>query len=687
MNFKLFKQAIQKQLETMQQGQLFTTNVDGDVLWSTYLDAFPEGTNNIYRVRREHDCSADRSFIRNIGGVVAEVGGEIVSVWDIQGLEEGYQVVANKLAALVKSKDLDTVYRNYQNTVGIDKAYEKLETGEVKTWENFFAKLNSKHFCPKAQVDTIKGGVKTHKQVLERSLNEITDDAVETVLELIAQNSLYRGAEFKNTVTLVRDLKKELATTKNKQIFLFNKAVQLGHVCSLRNTVIGTLLTDISEGVDLDVAVKKFEDKTAPTNYKRPTALVTPKMIDAAEKKVVELGIEPALYRRYAVLEDITINNVLWADRSTKQAMGLFGELKKEAKAKPQNFDKVESVTMDVFINSVLPTAESVELYVENKHTGNFMSLVAPVNADAPNIMKWGNNFSWSYNGEIADSDIRSAVQSRGGSVNGVFRFSHQWNYGKRNTSLMDLHVFLPANNAGIANSISDSYGNSERVGWNNRKHPSSGGVQDVDYVERAPEGFVPVENITFPTLNKMPEGRYVCKIHNWDLRSPTEGGFKAEIEVEGVVYQYEYDRPLKHKEWIVVADVELKDGKFKVNSHLPLAKAVSKQVWNVSTCNFHKVDAIMFSPNHWDGEETGNKHIFFMLDGCVNPEQTRGFYNEFLKQELNEHRKVFEMLGGKLKTPKSDKQLSGLGFSTTKKDEVVVKVTGAFSRIIKIVM
>lgn len=666
MNFKLFKQAVQKHLETMQQGQLFTTSVDGDTLWNTYLDSFPEGTNNIYRVRREHDCSADRSFIRNIGGVVAEVNGEIVSVWDLTGLEDGYQQVANTLSALVKSSQLDGIYKNFQANVGTDKAYEELETGEVKTWENFFVKLNTQHFCRKDQIDSIKGAVKTNKQVLERSLSEITEDAVDTVLELIAQNSLYRGSEFKSTVVLVKDLKEQLKTVKNKDVFLFNKAVQLGGSCSLRNTVIGTLLVDISEGVELDVAVKKFEDKTAPTNYKRPTALVTPKMIDAAEKKVIELGIESALYRRYAVLEDITINNVLWADRSTKQALGVFGELKKSATT-TANFDKVETVTMDTFINSILPTAESVEVYVENKHTNNFVSLVAPVNGDAPNILKWGNNFSWSYNGEVTDS-IKERVKAAGGNVTGDVCCRLAWDY----TDDLDFHMREP-NNGHIYFST------------RGRKSPN-GGMLDVDANGGSGMMKEPVENIFYENFKTMRDGVYSLEVNNWNRRSSDGVGFTVEIEALGDLYTLDYNKVVRTGETVKVATLKVKNGELSVEGNVE-SKNKSKQIWNVSTCNFHKVDAIMFSPNHWDGEETGNKHVFFMLDGCVNTEQTRGFYNEFLKTELNEHRKVFEMLGGKLKTPKSDKQLSGLGFSTTKKDEIVVKVTGAFSRIVKIVM
>ncbi len=73
------------------------------------------------------------------------------------------------------------------------------------------------------------------------------------------------------------------------------------------------------------------------------------------------------------------------------------------------------------------------------------------------------------------------------------------------------------------------------------------------------------------------------------------------------------------------------------------------------------------------------------MLDGCNNPEKTRGFYNEHLSNSLTEHRKVFEVLGSKLKTDHSDTQLSGLGFSSTQHDQVVAKVKGSFNRMLKI--
>ena len=99
----------------------------------------------------------------------------------------------------------------------------------------------------------------------------------------------------------------------------------------------------------------------------------------------------------------------------------------------------------------------------------------------------------------------------------------------------------------------------------------------------------------------------------------------------------------------------------------------------------YHNVSMVMHSPNHWDGNKTGNKHWFFILEGCKQPGKVRGFYNEFLVDTLHEHRKVFEVLGSKMKAEEADYQLSGLGFSSTQRNHVYCRVSGSFDRTIKI--
>lgn len=123
-----------------------------------------------------------------------------------------------------------------------------------------------------------------------------------------------------------------------------------------------------------------------------------------------------------------------------------------------------------------------------------------------------------------------------------------------------------------------------------------------------------------------------------------------------------------------------------KILKSISETSPLSKEIWGINTEKFQRVQTILYSPNHWDDVAIGNKHYFFMLKDCVNPDNARGFYNEFLNNNLTEHRKVFEILGNKMKVEHSPDQLSGLGFSSTKNDKVLCKVSGAFNRTIGIV-
>ena len=76
---------------------------------------------------------------------------------------------------------------------------------------------------------------------------------------------------------------------------------------------------------------------------------------------------------------------------------------------------------------------------------------------------------------------------------------------------------------------------------------------------------------------------------------------------------------------------------------------------------------------------------MFFILEGCKTDEDQRGFFNEYLTSDLQKHRKVFEVLGSKMKAKVTEEQLSGLGFSSTQRNSVLCKVSGSFNRVVKI--
>lgn len=330
-----------------------------------------------------------------------------------------------------------------------------------------------------------------------------------------------------------------------------------------------------------------------------------------------------------------------------------------------KKFDKLTEISIDDFIANVVPTATNIEVLMESRLSNNLVTLTAPVNKDAKNLFKWPNNFAWTYNGGVADS-IKEKVRAAGGQTEGFLRCSLAWS----NYDDLDLHVVEPSYN---------------EIYYSNRTG-KSGGKLDVD--ENAGYGKTrkPVENIIWVDERKMLEGNYTVYVNNFCCRESVDTGFTLEIEYNGEVRQFVYDKPVKHKENVMVAEITYSKSKgIQIRELIPSTSNSSIGIWNIDTNKFHKVNVMMMSPNYWDEQGIGNKHYFFMLDDCKNPEPVRGFFNEYLNSELTPHRKVFEVLADKMKTPYQEHQLSGLGFSSTMRNSVIVKVDGTFSRTLKV--
>lgn len=647
--FHLFKKAVDTQYKKLSANTLYTSGITKDELYDTYLGSFAPNTNNTFRERTEHDCNCCKKFIRTAGSIVGIVDGKLESIWDVV-VPAPYQVVADALAAKCKIGGIAGIFLHYESEVGRD------ESPDNKTdiiWQHFHMVVPKSLVLPKDDIATLKSRAVSNHAVLKRSLDEISVEAVTTVLELIDTGNLYKGNEYLGIVTKLANAKLKYKNAANKEEFLWAESLKLGRASAFRNTVIGSLLVDLSEGKELADAVGSFESKVAPDNYKRSSALLTDSMIKRFNKRIIELDLEDSLPRRAAVTEDLTINNVIYADRNAKQAMG--GILEMLTPTAPTKFDKDKAIEIPIrdFLSSVLPNTTKLELMLENAHRANLMTLVAPVNPEAKGILKWDNNFSWSYMGDITDS-MKENVKAAGGNVTGDLRFSIQWNGTEQRENLNDLDAHCVYPNG--------------RISFQSMVHAKVSGTLDTDV--RNPRG-VAVENIIFTDRSKMPAGKYKMGVHNF--RGSRGRDFTAQVECGGVLHEYSFEGLVERGEFVEVATVTLSCGVFTVEDHLPSSSA-PVAVWGLTTQQFYTVDLMCLSPNHWDGNAVGNKHFFFLLNGCKNPDSVRGLYNEFLSDDLHEDRKVFEHLGAKLKAPYAEDQLSGLGFSDTQRNEVTVK-------------
>lgn len=686
--FRDFVKAIQKNLQQMSKdsSRLFTVNVDTEELYNLYLDSFTAGTNEIYRERREYDCSCCRHFIRDVGNVVSIKNGELHTIWGINPVsDDKYNVVAAALDAYVKQKAVLGVFLKKEKRIGTPENREMLPTGKINKYEHFFVDLPEICIFKEYYGHTLEGDLSQFRDVrnvFKRSLDEISKEAVDTVLELIAQNSLYKGAEWKKQLTEFKNYQKEYGklTDEQKELWIWEKSIAAGAVIGkIRNHSIGTLLVNISEGMDLDLAVRKYEQIVAPVNYKRPKAIFTKKMLEDAKKTITELGYMDSLQRRFATLDDITVNNILFSNKDAAKritgAMDLFDEMEQDVAIDPKRFSKVEEISAEDFIKNVLPVAKELEVYLENKHIQNMVSLIAPEVADAKTMFKWNNGMSWAYTGNITDSDIKENVKAAGGSVTGIVRFSIQWNDGNgKDNSDLDAHCLEPQGG--------------DHIYFSHKISRYTGGELDIDITDPIYQcksnGGVAVENITYPSKERMKPGTYKFYVNQYSFRNSQ--GFKAEVEVNGEIHSYEYNTPVRGN--VDVAEVILdQSGNFKVVDKLPgNCATISKDVWGIKTLQFTPVSVVCYSPNYWDEQKgIGHQHLFFMLKDCINPEEPNGYYNEFLKPELEQHRRVFETLGAKAHVKDVDDQLSGVGFSLTKRNDLIIKVKGATERVVKV--
>lgn len=633
--FTDFSKAVEAQYNEMTKGELFTVSVDN--LFDKYLAAFPEGSNPLYKTRTVHDCQCCKQFVRRLGCVVAIKDGRFESIWHVE-VPEPFKDVAQAMRGAIRDATITGVFRTKEKRYGLEYNYGENDVRH----DHFQGLIAARHFAldPEAKI----GEAAATFQVMKRGLTEIKLADLDTVLELIEANELYKGAEFKDAIVGFRNLwiegRKIHPTEKNIDLFVWANLDNRN--ARFRNTAIGTLFSEMAEGKDLDAAVRAFEKKVAPENYKRPTAVITQSMIEDAVQKLTTLGLGGAIYRRYARMTDVSVRDVKYVSNSTKMKDNITQLLASSVHTPTPN---LKHATQLKSIDEVIQGATAVHLFLENRHVGNFVTLTG---SDGPErIFKWDNNFAWSYDGDVTDS-VKQRVKAAGGNIECKLRVSLSWyNYDD-----LDLHCFPP---------------NRQRIYFGSKQD-----ILDVDMNAGGQKSRNAVENMAFDHLS---DGVYQFHVNQYQRRETDDVGFAIEIEYEGAIHQYSYPRVVAGD--IKCFDLTISKGKLVKIEPFLTGGNVSKDKWGVKTETLVPVTAIMNSPNHWGDNKVGAKHLIFALEGCHNPDPTRGIYNEYLRSDLDKHRKVFEVLGNKTKCVPTNDQICGVGFSQARGDSVTIVIDG----------
>jgi hypothetical protein len=370
---------------------LFTT--DEENLFPAYLAALPPAD------RQHHSCHACRHFVERFGGlVVIDEGGRTTpAIWNEEDAPAYYRPAVAELARLVRKARVNGVFHCSQPTWG------QPTTGE---WRHFAVTPPPasifKH--PLLSAGQAMAEKREDYKNMQRALEEFKRPTVEQALTLLETESLYRSEKTIGPVKWLFDLHvaRDVVRPPLRNNVLW-RAVALAPAgfCHPRASMAGTLLEDIAAGLPFADVSRKFAAKMHPLQYQRPQAAPTAGNLAQAEKIVAQLGAAGSLARRFARLEEV---EALWTPRTpepVRPSGGVFGHLTPKGALPPAAPMTVPPVVMtwEKFSRTVLPDAESIDLYVA-AGSNSYAALVTAVNAEAPPILQWDredrrNPVSW----------------------------------------------------------------------------------------------------------------------------------------------------------------------------------------------------------------------------------------------------------------------------------------------------
>lgn len=699
---------IQKQFTKMcSTGKLFRVSFTGQQVWDLYLVSFKEVNNPIFRdpASSTHNCNLCNNFIRRYGNIVSiDKDYNIQSIFDGK-VDEEYQDSFKALSkAITNSQIVDVFFETFNELnslpyescskhndvfrLGIAKNVKRytkedaekfgvVKVDEIRTFYHMHLDL-PKEFVDMTtkSVESIMGDFRSNKEVFQRAMEEISLDTLNLVRDLIIQGSLLDGQTHLKKVEQFIALKKgyDDVPKKSRDNWCWINSRFPG--AKFKNELIGVLCSELSEGEEINKACQSWNKRVDPANYMKVTAPITKKQIAEAQAFVEENGYIESFNRRFATIDDIKVSEIRHinvGDQKLKNVSIFDGVKPAPTRHKRNEFEGIEEVGIEKFMEDILPGCTAVEVFLKNGHDSNMVSLTTANDPGSKPIFKWSNNYSWTFNGNLAGkSQIKEAVKLAGGNIAGILNYRLAWNNdGLKDDSDLDVWASEPGGNKiGYSTGYRKDHGNSRTL---------MTGQLDVD--NTYPNGKMAVENITWTDKNKMKDGIYKLWVNQYAARGSK--GFKVEIEFDGEIYSYTYDRPVSGN--VQVAEVTLKEGQFSIRHILPESEVSPKEIYGLQTNQFHKVNLVCLSPNHWDDNNAGNKHYFFMLDNCLSSVSIRSFHNENLNSDLIAHKRVMEVLGTTNMIQPSGKQLSGLGFNATVRDELIVKLSGSFKRIVKI--
>lgn len=730
--FKQFNNTIKAQFSKMcKSGSLFVSSVDPNLLWSTYMNAFGQDKRFRSPDSSEHNCNKDRHFIKNYGLIVAITADyKLMTMFDDVAAVAGtiYEPVAAALSTLLHSmpiadvlalanKDVLTYDSNgitlgYTSTRRIysDKeTYGVVTAGIPYTFNHFHvedtalkqyvyrvdkkSRMDALDTTVDTSIATIQNKYRTNKELLEKGLIQLSLSTLLEIKDLYDQGTLLRPELHRRNLCAFIEVKNKydaLPSSTDKQLFFWYLAAQSSLIseCRFVNSLIGKACLELEEGKDIEEVCNSYNVLADPKNYKKTTAPISSRQKQEAIKCLEENDLTDAFTsRRPATIADIDANFILHINRASKTiglttTAALFKDVQTLSDLKGNtniltDVANVPLVSIENFISHMLPHSSKVEVLVESRHQDNLAALFTGNRS----IFKWSTPFSVTYANNLAGASfIKQAVKSAGGKTEVPLRCSLMWNH-EDTWDRCDLDLSCKENNGTTV--YYNSIYRADRVSSFLSPY---GGQLDLDRINTE-KGVPAVENIVY---NRLTEGASYDFVVTCFSYVKGASSFEVELEVEDQVYTYKLPAFKYDRHNIKVATVEYKNGCAKVIHNVSPDQTTNKtrELWGLTTNQFHPVNLFCLSPNYWDENGTGDKQYLFFIKDCVPTEPLRSFHSEGLCSLLQPHRRTLELLGESSKLNPSNQHLAGLGFSANQKTDFVVKVTKENnSRVVRVTL
>lgn len=640
--------------------KLFETRASG--LFDAYLSHLPDSE------RQYHTCSCCHRFVSRFGGLVTidENGRTVSAIWNALGgpVPALHQQGVAAMAAVAEAAEVKGPFLNDSTVWGIPEA----------------GGFQHMHVTPPASHVYRRTGKLTARQrmaelreefgMLSRGLEEFSREHVRQATLVMQSNALYRSDRFMGPLQFLDNLHVALAPVldikRRANIIWRALAGAPAGYARPKSTVVGTLLEDVKAGFPFDALKSRFEAKVAPDTYQRTTAAPKAGNIEAAEKLFAELGLAPALARRYLEVNEAPR---LWAPTAPAPApteptgivpaiTKLFGHIvpapaNPDTPAAMQLNIPAERMTWAKFVDTILPAATSILAQVPAR-PDRFAALVTAVDPKAPNLLQWSNPVSWYYAAGV-DGEFRRRVEEAGGQYDNVgVRATLLWN----NRNDLDIFVYTPRG---------------EEIYFGDRTS-ACGGRLDVDRNVNG-ETTKPIENVRWQKGSAR-AGEYQVKVWNYNHHEPVgDTPYSLELEVDGQTFRYDgvhqASYGLRKREDVVRFTLDgagrlVGEPRAGVASSAPPLEP-SQEHWGLVPGTWVAVRSIVNSPNTWfdsPSPQHHGEHTFFLLEGCSDQQKGRGrgFFNEHLRGDLREVRAVLDAYAKTAEIAPVDDPACGLG-------------------------